>query len=89
MDVLHDELIRARKEYRCDASEILRWEKDYVTFTKEENHNIEVAKSHNWKILKGEMYRKTTYKYDGKIEVARSIPAIHKICSDNDLFNQE
>lgn len=89
MDIIQNILLRARKDYPCDACEIIKYEKDHVTLQKEELHNIEVAQSHGWKILKGEMYRKTVYKYDNRIWVARSIPAIHQICSDNDLFGQD
>lgn len=83
----------ARKDYWCQSSEYLR---EYLdnnpTGTKirfSEWRNIIKAKNNNWKILKGEKYRRYVGIYDGEIFSARDIPEIAKICQRLHLYTED
>lgn len=80
---------KAKKDYHCDACHHLResWnDADISDLPNDEREAIELAKSHNWRILKGEKYVCQTGVYDGQYFTFRGIPAIVDICHKYELF---
>lgn len=83
---------KARKEYRCMAyTHVLNaWnQSDIDQLPEEERAAWELAKSKDFKILKGETYVHQCGVYDGSFYVFRGIPAIVDICHKYDLFPED
>jgi hypothetical protein len=79
----------ARKEYHCQASEFVRdaWnDADIATLPEKERNAFELAKSHNFRILKGERYIKQISIYDGSYGIFRGIPDMVDMCHKYELF---
>lgn len=81
--VLSDKLVKARKDYNCDATIYLREYGDYDMFTLEE---MEIINNTNGKIKKGETYRKVVGKFEGELYTFRAIPEIDDICLKYELY---
>ncbi|MBE0470399.1 MAG: hypothetical protein IBX55_12950 [Methyloprofundus sp.] len=88
VEVLREEQPIARKDHICNSSEILIQSLAYMihNLTFAEKREIVKARRNNWAIKKGERYNKQVNKMDGEIYDWKSIPAIHKICIDHDLY---
>jgi len=83
---------RARKDYDCMACENMQqaWnDADIKELTADEHHAYELAKSHNFKILKGERYVNQCGVYDGQFYIFRGIPAIVDICHKYELWAED
>ena len=80
----------AMKDYDCDASVWLR--NDGVIhgrgtgLTFAELRAVATARSHGWKILKGEKYIKQINIQDGDLMTYRAIPAMDAICQRLDMY---
>jgi hypothetical protein len=79
--VLTDKLVQARKHYRCDASD--RWHANGYTIddceTSEQRLIVEAADADKWRILPGQMYRRITGVFNGKLTTYRARPGMHDI----------
>jgi len=80
---------KARKDYHCCAWEWLAdcdWsEFDQLTFS--ERKAIVRAKRNNFMIKRGDIYTKTTGKYEGEFVVFRAIPELNAICKKYDIYD--
>ncbi len=88
--MLSEQMPVARKDYPCIASIWLREMGFHGTGTNlsfTEFRSIIKARSHGWKILKGEKYVKQNNIQDGKMVVYRAIPEIHEICLKFDCYS--
>ncbi len=91
MDFISDDILTARKDYDCNAC---LWLIEYLDgngrtdtgFTFSEIRQIIRAKNENWKILKGQKYRKYISKEDGELFVNRERPEITEILTKYDLW---
>lgn len=79
----------ARKDHRCDACDCLLNYRDIEDFDGKDREAIELAKSHGWKILKGERYVRHVGVWHGDFSCFKSIPAIHDICSRYEIFDED
>lgn len=71
------------------ASEFVRdaWnDADINQLPKDEQEAYNLAKEHNFRILKGERYIKQISIYDGSYGTFRGIPAIVDMCHKYELF---
>lgn len=80
----------ARKNYQCQASV---WIDNTVGFFRsefdpEDWEKIKVAAKKDFKILKGEKYKKISGKFDGEFGVFRAIPELDDICKKYDLYDE-
>jgi hypothetical protein len=94
MNFLSDQIITARKDYKCNACNILKEffgmnGRTYTGFTFSELRQIIQAKREGWKILKGQKYRKYIIKYDGQLYVNRERPEITAILTKYQLWPEE
>ena len=79
----------ARRNYRCDASEILvNTGCAKEDFEPDEWKLISQAKEDGFRILKGSEYIKTKGKYDGDFAEFRARPEIDAICIKYDLYDE-
>lgn len=79
----------ARKNYHCQASEFVleAWnEADIAALPEDERKAFDLAKSHNFRILKGERYIKQISIYDGEYGTFRGIPTMVDFCHKYELF---
>ena len=79
---LSDKLVKAIKDYNCDATIYLHELGDYDIFTPEEMEII----STDCKIKKGNIYREVVGKFEGELFTFRAIPEIHDICLKYELY---
>ncbi len=80
---------KARKDHYCDASEWLNNNGiGQVSFTFAEYRQIAKAKRNKWRIKKGECYIRQCSKDGSELYTFKAIPAIHKICITNDLYEE-
>mgnify|MGYP003641844858 CR=1 FL=1 len=77
---------KARKEYRCDAMEIIHNSMAIEEFTQDEQVLIIKAESESCKITKGSIYTKCSGKWDGEFTVFRARIEIDTICLKYDLY---
>lgn len=78
---------RARKDYRCDACELLR-SIGFDCGTPEEAKFIDQAKADGYQILKGQRYRKISGIWEGSSSVFRARPQIDDICIKYGLYDE-
>lgn len=76
---------KARKQYHCDAFELMQYEigeaPEFLDrITAEEKAAFEKALSENGRILKGSLYLCQTCEFDGIIYRFRARPEIWEIC---------
>lgn len=81
--VLSDKLVKARKDYNCDATTYLHELGDHDIFTPEE---MEIINNTNGEIKKGNIYREVVGKFEGELFTFRAIPEIDDICLNYDLY---
>lgn len=86
-ELISEAFVKARKNYPCDACEILRNFLGDEKFTISEYREIVKAKRNGWKIKKGQMYLRQVLK-DGSIYTWRAIIGIDDICRDHDLYEE-
>lgn len=91
IDVLSNTTPKARKQYTCDSSTIIRdllqeIECGEIKLSFSERRAILEARNKHWKILPGETYLCQRNIMDGYIYSFRSIPAIHAICLKHNLY---
>lgn len=81
---------KARRDYYCDACEILinaAEFNDELAWDPNEWEAIEKARADKWRIKKGSVYTKISGKWDGDFSKFRARPEIDKICSKYDLYD--
>tara|TARA_R100000951_G_C2592075_1_gene165384 strand:- start:603 stop:881 length:279 start_codon:yes stop_codon:yes gene_type:complete len=87
IEVLSETTQIASKDYNCDSSEWLRENGfGYCEFSFKEKRFIVAAKRSGYKIKKGDVYLKQNNKQDGRLYTFRSIPSIHAVCINHDLY---
>jgi len=79
---------KARKEYRCQASECINNIMGPGDFTPEELIDWNQAKDEGFKILKGTVYMKTDGIWEGEASVFRARPAMDDICIKYLLYDE-
>jgi hypothetical protein len=78
---------KARKEYRCDASDfLLNIGLDCQDWTIEEQKAIDDARDQKWKIPKGTKYEKCEGMFEGEFTVFRARPDINAICTNHGFY---
>jgi len=80
---------KATKDYHCQACEHIScaWnEADILALPDNERKAYELAKSKNFRILKGEEYVCQSGVYDGQFYTFRRIPDMVDICHKYELF---
>ncbi len=86
-ELLESKIVKAQKDYECDAS---HWISEScfgeVNLEKEDWEVIQKAKSENWKIKKGDKYIFNKGKFDGEFTVTRARIDLDKICTKYDLY---
>jgi hypothetical protein len=81
--------VKARKDYDCNACEHIKDRLDEIMpdLNEEQKAAVELAKSHNWKVLKGEQCRRYTSNKGTAEEMdCVEIPAIAQICIELKLW---
>ena len=89
MDVLSDKIVRARKDYFCDACEA--WNRDPPPDAEMDTEDVEEvarAEADDWKIKSGQEYRKIVSVCAGKFSVYRARPGIDGLCDYYDMFSE-
>lgn len=86
-ELISESFPRARKDYICQACEVIRDFLGDEEFSFSECKEIVKARRNNWKIKKGERYFRQVLK-DGSIYTWRAIPEIDQICRDHDLYEE-
>jgi hypothetical protein len=82
---------KARKDYHCMACENIQqaWnDADIQALPDNERDAYELARSHNFRIHKGEKYVCQSGVYDGEFYTFRGIPAMVDICHKYELFEE-
>lgn len=77
---------KARKDYHCDACDFICEVINEGYFSFAEMRLIAQAKRNGWKIKKGQIYDKTSGKWDGEFSVFRAIPEMNALCLEHDLY---
>jgi hypothetical protein len=88
--VLTDKIVRAKKNYPCDASSA--WLRsnycvdDCETIT--QRLSVEAAEADKWKIFKGQQYRKVTGIHDGEFCTYKARIDMDAVCNALDMFDE-
>ena len=83
---LRTETPRARKQYRCDAYDLIC---EHLCVDDElDDFEKELVENHSGKINKGDEYMKSTGIYDGEFYSARALSVFNDICVKYDLYNE-
>ena len=83
---------KARKSYRCDASDQIRDLLGYSSFsdiiTDEERVIWDKAKTNNFMIQQGEQYLYTVLIVDGDFVATKSIPEVHNLLMKYEIYDE-
>ena len=87
MHVFSDKVVKAKKQYRCDASDL--WKDAGLTHadcsTDEQRIAIERARADGWRILPGQRYRQMTG-IDDRFFTYRARLDMDRVCFDLDMW---
>jgi len=90
MEILSDRLVMARKSHTCDACSAWLSNADInEPITPDEKLVLDGVKADGWKILKGQVYRRVTGKWDGEMGTMRMRQDMDSIVSRHDLWDEE
>lgn len=90
MEILTDKLVMARKSHTCDASSAwLRNANIDEPLTNDERLILDAVKADGWKILKGQVYRRITGKWDGEMGTMRMRQDMDSIVTRHELWDEE
>ena len=88
--LLSTKLIKAKKKYRCDASE--QWRRSGYSIddcdTVEQKQIVETAEDESWFILPGQMYLKMVGIHDGEFCSYRARPEMDLVCHQMDMWSE-
>jgi hypothetical protein len=95
VDLISENTRIARKEYHCDACELVHNDIDQGhielldEFTDQEKHDWQKAKDSNYRIKKGEKYIIQVCKFDGIMYSVRMKPEIYEIIKKHKIVWEE
>lgn len=88
--IFSDQIVRARKNYQCDACRI--WLSSGYTLDDCEKAKLQIcvslAEQGNWEIRPGQYYRKVTGIYNGAFCTYRCRLDMDYVCSTLDLYGE-
>ena len=88
--VFTDQIVTAKKLYRCDASE--QWRRAGYTVadceTAEQRLIVEAAEADRGLILPGQAYRKVTGIHEGDLCTYRARPGMDEVCRDLEMWDE-
>lgn len=79
----------ARKNYCCDASDWIMNSDVFSDCTFKEKRQIVIAQRNGWKIKKGDKYTYQVNIWSGDFNVFKAITAMHDICVNYDLYQED
>ncbi len=90
MRVLFDQIVMARKVYKCDASET--WHNNSMSSidckTDDERLILDAAEADGWRILRGQKYRCVRgFDDDNNRFTSRARPGMDSLCQSHDLYD--
>jgi hypothetical protein len=81
---------KARKDHHCDSCAYIRdtvyKDEAPYKFTEDDLKVWEKAKANNYRIKKGDPYRKVIGVYDGQMQEFKCIPELDDICNRLDFY---
>lgn len=88
--VLTDELVQARKHYKCDAS--YWWDRSGYSpddcETSEQRLIVEAAQADRWRILPCQKYRRVTGVFEGRLTTYRARPDMQSVIEQLGLTDE-
>ena len=87
--MLTDNIVQARKHYKCDACE--QWNRSGYTIndceTNDQRLIVEADIADNFKILRGQTYRKLIGIQDGSVCTYRARVGMDSVCRDLEMWD--
>lgn len=88
IQVIHQSIPTAKKDYDCEASLFIQEGIQWGEFTFSEWRSIVKAKQAGWKIKKGEKYVRQFNTNGSETWTFRARPEIHEICLKYDYYQE-
>lgn len=78
----------ARKDYPCEASQLIINVCDWSMFTFAEKRMLVKARRDGWKIKKGQQYVKCSGKWEGEWTEFRARPEMNDLCQKYNIYQE-